>query len=484
MVRVVTANDAPPAPVVQTPNPGVTSFTLTWTATTIADKHATEPYEVLKNGAHLAWTTGTSYVFGSLVENQTVTAGVKVKDSKGLLSAETKVTVVTDNAAPPAPTSVVGSAPSHTQLTLDWAGVTGITDFSTYEVLREGGSVTSTTATAYTWSGLAASTNYDISVRTKDTRGAVSAWVTKAVTTKPNPDTTPPGDCNVTSFKPEDSHGRLVVRFTCPTASDFNSYQMWRRVDLGAWDAVTGWVAASPGASRAEVLGNWGNTRTRVDMSIWVKDDLGNVNNAAANRYTTYIIEETPHTVDPTTGGTYRGGAWRNDSTCAPHQVFHGRTSSGENYGCFFYGTKINDFCGYLGRTITSMTIEYYRVNDQGSSAEIQPLFWTHKLTSRSGTPGFSDGDAIQGNRLGPGVGRTIGGGSPPADATAAYYNVNGKLIDNFVGAAQGFGIYRSTSETNPDNAASYYMKLGDPDTNGGGPTARVCGRVQIHHWG
>ena len=471
---VTTANDAPPAPT----SLSVTaiddnSMRLNW-ASSFPDPHATQPYEAFLNGVSKGFTANHYFDFTGLVQATTYTLEVRSKDVVGAYSAlKAKTTGKTANLAPPAPTGVAATAPAYNSTKLTWNAVS-IPDFRGYQLWVNNGYIGEVTGTSYTRAA-SASTTYTYEIRTVDDSGAVSGIISDTIKTPPNPDTTPPADAKLTDFKPEGSYGRLVVRFTLPSTSDLHSYIIQRSVEYADWDNVGGWVNDNPGASRAVVVGDWGNSEIRVAVRVGVRDEEDNQAFSAA---LIYWLAPSPWEIYPTGGGSFRNGAWRTDSIGDGNTVMHGRTSTGENYGLWFYGEQLGNFCTEKGRTVTDLSIDYYRVDDQGSSAEIQPMFWLHKSTSRSGGIAFGDGGAIGVNRLGPGVARNTGQGQ-----TGARWAMNHNLMDAISTTWKGIGIYRSTNTTEDSNAASFYMKLGAAGTTGGSPS-RTSGKVWVYHLG
>ncbi len=82
---------------------------------------------------------------------------------------------------PKSPTGLTGTAQSSSSASLSWSGSTGATS---YAVLRNGVQVATTGGTAYTDSGLSASTSYIYSVRAVNSAGSSAPSGTVSVTTK------------------------------------------------------------------------------------------------------------------------------------------------------------------------------------------------------------------------------------------------------------------------------------------------------------
>src|SRR4029078_10176852 len=98
--------------------------------------------------------------------------------------------------------------------------------------------------------------------------------------------------------------------------------------------------------------------------------------------------------------GTFRGGAWRTDAIAdGGPSVLHGTTTAGENVRCFFYGDAL--YQAVAGKTFVSASVQYWRVDDQGSGQPISPGVWPHNLLAKNATPGLA-----QVQEIGSAVGR------------------------------------------------------------------------------
>lgn len=293
--------------------------------------------------------------------------------------------------------------------------------------------------------------------------GGVSDWAQAGPVTPVN-DTTPPPAPVITSFKPESSYGRMVVRFTTANVADFGAYRIDTNVNGGAY-TVGSWVTANPNVAVGVVTGTYSAGQT-PGVRVYYRDDTGNVSAADT---ASYALVATPKIVDPTDSATWRVDEWRTDGVAGSTGVMHGRTSSGENIGCWFYGEAIQDFVST--HDVVSATLDYCRDgSSQGSGSAIQPQVWVHNnATQPAGAPSRDTGASV----LGSGVARSgTTGGS--ATLTAA-------MIDKLAASGKGLCIYRSTSTTDPDNAASFYMRLYPFGTNSGG---KISGRVTLNHLG
>jgi hypothetical protein len=369
-----------------------------------------------------------------------------------------------------AATTVVG------QVKISWGTPTGT--FTGFEVEQSVDNVTWTAVSTYGTSIRTATVTFSgtsgvrhLRVRTLSLGGS-SAWVSCSAT--PVWDVTPPANANITSWKPETSYGRMVVRFTTSSSSDLNSYLVQQRLAGGTFVNVGSWTAANPSTAYAVVCATRSAGQV-AEVRVLLRDDLLNQNSGDT---ATYTLAASPITVDPSgdKSGTWRDGTstadWRNDSTRAANEIATGWTSSGHNIGCFIYGTTIDTALGT--RTIVSATIEYYRENEGGLSAAVVPLFWTHNKTSRSaGRPVLDDEGVAAGSRDGVGCVRAT-----PND-TGSFALPTAFITALQAGTAKGLAMYRGVvGSGDPDN---YYGLFGIGAVSNNGI---VNGRLKFTHLG
>src|SRR5439155_1302070 len=165
---------APSAPSSLTKTGSTTSsVSISWTAST--DNVGVAGYGVYKNGAGVGSTTSTSFTFTGLACGTNYTLGVDAYDGAGNRSAQSSVTASTsacpDTQAPTTPTGLSAGGATQTSVSLSWnasmdnVGVTG------YTVYKNGSSVATTSATAYTVAGLTCGTSYTLAVDAFDAAG-------------------------------------------------------------------------------------------------------------------------------------------------------------------------------------------------------------------------------------------------------------------------------------------------------------------------
>lgn len=441
------------------------SVDVSWTHNAVGRP---DQYQVLRNDAVIGTVAGTVLTFNDPAPPRGTQPVYSVRAVLSTIAGgETDAAATNVGAAPPATATLTATTSPLSNLRLAWtAPANGVVTGYEVETSTNGSTwaAHSDDITPSDWS-----TTVSGWMRVRSTSlGGPSAWVVRGPV-EPVNDITPPPNPAITSFKPESSYGRMVLRFTTPNVPDFNSYLIQHRFGTSGYSNLTGWVAANPNTPVAVVcltIAAGQDYRVR----ILVRDDDFNQNTGSEAQY---VAVASPTIIDPSgsLSGTFRNGAWRNDGTRSSTEIATGWTSSGHNIGCFFYGTTIDSAMG--NRTYISGTIEYYRENEGGLSAAVQPLFWTHALTTRSGTPVPDAEGVAEASRLGQGVAR-----STPND-TGTFSLPSAFLTALQNGSARGLCMYRGYQGSgDPD---SYYALLGIGDVTNNGV---VNGRLRLNHLG
>lgn len=176
-----------------------TSFTLNWAASTdnVSAPSALN-YEVFLGGVSRGTTAAgvTSRAITGLASSTTYSMTVRSRDAAGNFSAQSTAFNVTtaDNIVPSVPSGLTSSAITPRSFTLSWTAATDNFSASSalvYDVYRSGNFLGTTAAgiTSYSVTGLASSSTYAMTVRTRDTAGNNSAQSSALnVTTAVNPD--------------------------------------------------------------------------------------------------------------------------------------------------------------------------------------------------------------------------------------------------------------------------------------------------------
>ncbi len=154
----------------------VSSFTLKWTAST--DDVRVTAYEVSRDGTFVGTSTSPTRNIAGLVPATSYTFTVRARDAAGNWSAAAvplAVTTLADTTPPAVPTALVASALTGSGFTLRWTAPKDNVRTALYEVLRDGVSVGTGTATSRTFTGLFPETEYALTVRAADAAGNWSA---------------------------------------------------------------------------------------------------------------------------------------------------------------------------------------------------------------------------------------------------------------------------------------------------------------------
>ncbi|GAA1703981.1 glycosyl hydrolase family 18 protein [Nonomuraea bangladeshensis] len=172
---------------------GVTSnsVSLAWNAST--DNVAVTGYEVYRGSTLVTTVTGTTYTDTGLTASTAYTYTVRARDAAGNRSAASAAVTATtsngggtDTSAPSVPGNLRSTGVTSNSVSLAWNASTDNVAVTGYEVYRGSTLVTTVTDTAYTDTGLAASTAYTYTVRARDAAGnrsAASAAVTATTST-------------------------------------------------------------------------------------------------------------------------------------------------------------------------------------------------------------------------------------------------------------------------------------------------------------
>jgi len=175
----------PSAPVGLDATADQTSLTLSWAAA--SDNVGVSGYRLYLDENEVATTAETSNSFSGLSCGTSYTLGVAAADAAGNTSSISTLTAATsacaDTTAPSAPLDLSLSAADQTSLTLSWAAASDNVGVTGYRVYRETSSVTTTTGTSFTFTGLACGLTYTLGVEAYDAAGNASSRATLSVAT-------------------------------------------------------------------------------------------------------------------------------------------------------------------------------------------------------------------------------------------------------------------------------------------------------------
>lgn len=162
-----------------------TQINLSWTAST--DNVGVAGYRVYRGGSQMGTSGSTAYSDSTVVGSTTYSYTVAAYDAAGNVSAQSAAkNVVTPDVTPPStPTGLSAAPASQSRISLSWSGSsdTGGSGLAGYRVYRGGSLITSTAATSYNDTGLAASTPYSYTVAAYDNAGNTSGQSNSASAT-------------------------------------------------------------------------------------------------------------------------------------------------------------------------------------------------------------------------------------------------------------------------------------------------------------
>jgi chitodextrinase len=248
---------------------------LSWVAATDTGGSGLSGYKVYLNGNQVGATATTGYSATGLSASTTYSYTVAAYDGVGNTSAQSTVASATtpaapDTTAPSVPAGVTASAVSSSQINLSWSAATdtGGSGLSGYKIFRNGSQIGTTATTAYSSTGLSASTTYSYTVAAYDGVGNTSAQSTAASATTPAAaDTTapsvPPG---VTASAVSSSQINLSWSAATDTGgSGLSGYKIFRNgVDIGTTTTTsysnTGLAASAGYCYAVAAYDNAGNT--------------------------------------------------------------------------------------------------------------------------------------------------------------------------------------------------------------------------------
>jgi hypothetical protein len=337
------------------------SVQVTWTAGSVGQRTG---FGIYRNGVQIA-TVATG------VLTYTDTAGLIGESTpyyvRALINAIPGGQSATANGNVPAnvPTSVTATPTGLIgQLQLSWGFPTGYWSGFEWQYLSDPGGVWTTPMdsmvppVSYTWAPGAGSRS--LRVRSLSPGGS-SAWVTVSAT--PAWDATPPANVTNTSWQPEASYGRMVIRFNTPN-DDIAAFRIYYQIDSGSPVLWTDWVGCSPNTAYAYNTVN-GSAGQRMWSRVDVRDGFGNVR---VGDWIYYDLATSPIPVLPSGVGHWRNGAYGQNSG-DPNRPFQGYfTDPALTYiGMFWYGTALTDACNAsasLGgkKPITGMSLILNRI--------------------------------------------------------------------------------------------------------------------------
>ncbi len=382
-------------------------------------------------------TSSTSYGWTNLTYATVYYARIRVKRSSGTAPELGGTSVSLATVGDPIPgvslyasgNSIVGtvSAPSTTPTGLSSYVVNLYTSSGTYV-----SQLTRTTPGSVTFTNLSYSTAYKIRAYISRTpkNGSYSGYTSNA-TTGVHPDTTPPALPTITSWKPEASYGRMVLRFT---TSSSDNYQYRIQILTNGFPSTGAWTSVGNSQSVVYVASTFASGQI-ASCSVEVRDQYLNTSTPVGLSYT---LAASPTTVHSTATNYWRNtnsGQYNADGQSRMIQGYYS-TSAYNAIGMMYYGSGLTNACA--GKTVTSMDIYLHRYNGGGNNVQDTVYIANHSITTNPGTVS--------------GVGNA---GLAYADTAlttlawneAKWATVPSTLVAGIVAGHKGFAFYRSSGK-------------------------------------
>lgn len=254
---------APTAPTLAASGTTQTTTNLSWSGAT--DNVAVTGYDVYRGTTLLGSTSATTYAVTGLTASTAYTFTVKAKDAAGNISVASNTVNVTtlapstDTTAPTAPT-LTASGTTQTTTNLSWTGATdnvGVTGYNVYQGATLLGSTT--TATTYAVTGLAASTSYSFTVKAKDAAGNLSvASNTATITTLSSSVTYCTSQGNSTA---DEKIGKVVFGTINNTSTGTAGYENFTSLSTNVTRGTAYTITITP---------SWTSTKYKEGYAVWI----------------------------------------------------------------------------------------------------------------------------------------------------------------------------------------------------------------------
>jgi len=174
-----------------------TSISVSWSP---SSSLLVSGYGLYRNSRSVGSTTNTSYTYTGLACGTKYTLAVDAYDtfgkrsSKASITASTAACAVADTQPPSVPVGMTTSAIDQSSVTVSWGASTDNVGVTGYNLYRDGAKAGSTTATSYTFSGLACGTTYTLALTAYDAAGNESAAQYSTTTETTSACSPAPGD--------------------------------------------------------------------------------------------------------------------------------------------------------------------------------------------------------------------------------------------------------------------------------------------------
>jgi chitodextrinase len=155
------------------------TVSLSWNASTPGSGCTLSGYKLYRGGTLVGTiASGTAYTDTGLTPSTTYSYTIAATDTSSHTSSQSGAVSATTNAdttAPSAPTNVGTTLITSNTIALSWTASTDNVGVTGYRIFRNGTQVGTSTAAAYTDSGLSATTQYAYTVKAVDAAGNLSA---------------------------------------------------------------------------------------------------------------------------------------------------------------------------------------------------------------------------------------------------------------------------------------------------------------------
>ena len=383
---------------------GQSAVTLSWSAS--SDNVGVTGYRLFLGGGQVGTSLTTSYVFAGLACGTSYTLGVAALDAAGNVSSRAVASVATsacpDVAAPSVPSGLSTSGVGQSAVTLSWSASSDNVGVTGYRLFLGGGQVGTSLTTSYVFAGLACGTSYTLAVAALDAAGNVSSRAVASVATSACPDVAAP---SVPSGLSTSGVGQSAVTLSWSASSD-NVGVTGYRLFLGGGQVGTSLTTSYVFAGLA--------CGTSYTLAVAALDAAGNASSPASLSVATAACS---------VGGVGSGSVWvspaGSDSTCVRGDQSKPCATPGRACVIAQGGDVILVAAGVYsaGFVLTNC--------NPVSTVTFENAPGTNVFFAGNSSISGSSNIAIQGDRIGHGVGFSLGFTSISSTSNLVWNNVN-----------------------------------------------------------
>ena len=414
---------------------GTTTSTvsLSWTAST--DSVGVAGYKIFRAGVQVGTSATNAYTDTGLAPSTTYSYTVSAYDATGNNSAQStalQATTKADTTPPTVPTGLSVTGVTTSTASLSWNPSTDDVGVAGYKVYRAGAQVGTTSATAFTDTGLMPSTAYSYTVSAYDAAGNNSASSSAVqATTSAQADTTPPtvptgltvtgttvstaslswtastDNVGVAGYKIYRAGAQVgtstVTSYTDTGLSASTTYAY----TVSAYDAAGNSSAQTAPASATTATASSGSYSTTFPLAENPIFEGGNWTNGGTAGLDWTNVQTTPNFAFGSMPGEASGGAQYADSTATlngtwgPNQTVQATVSVN---GASASSSIFEEVELRLHTTITAHSITGYEINCSVSTASghnyVQIVRWNGPLASFTLLDSRANGPCVDGDVL------------------------------------------------------------------------------------